>query len=310
MKAIVHRTYGHLESAELPIPAVKDDEVLIRVKAAGVDPGAHHRMTGTPYILRIMGFGLTRPKQPIAGGDVAGIVEKIGAKVTRFAVGDEVFGTSEGSYAEFVVAKEKLLAAKPANVSWEQAAAAPTSAVTALRAVKAAGPGKALVVGAAGGVGTFLVQLHQGEVTAVCSGGKADLVRSLGAARTVDYTKEDLGTGRYDVVYDVFGGRDLRVLRERLTPRGRLILLGGKPVGKLTGLRRSFRAMALNPFVRHQLKVVFAFPTTDDFEELRERLANGTLVPVLDRTYRLTEAKQAFDHVMAGRAKGKSVITP
>ncbi|TKK85940.1 NAD(P)-dependent alcohol dehydrogenase [Herbidospora galbida] len=307
---MVHRTYGHLELAELPVPAVKDDEVLIRVKAAGVDPGAYYRMVGIPYLVRFMGFGVSRPNQPVAGGDVAGVVEKIGAKVTRLKVGDEVFGASEGSFAEFVVAKEGLLAHKPANVSWAQAAVVATSGATALRAVKAAGPGKkALVVGAAGGVGTFLVQLHEGEVTAVCSGGKADLVRRLGAAHVVDYTKDDLGTGRYDVVYDVYGGRDINVLRRRLTPNGKLILLGGKPKGKVIGIGRTLRAMLLNPFIRHQIQMLFVFPTTEEFEELGERLANGTLVPALDRTFPLSETKEAIAHVMAGRAKGKSVIT-
>nr|WP_062340882.1 NAD(P)-dependent alcohol dehydrogenase [Herbidospora sakaeratensis] len=307
---MVHRTYGHLEQAELPVPVVQDDEVLIRVKAAGVDPGVYYRMMGVPYLVRMMGFGFTRPKQPVAGGDVAGVVEKVGAKVTRLKVGDEVFGTSEGSFAEFVVAKEGLLAHKPANVSWEQAAAVPTSATTALRGVKAAGPGKkALVVGAAGGVGTFLVQLHEGEVTAVCSGGKADLVRQLGAAHVVDYTTDDLGTGTYDVVYDVYGGRDISVLRRRLTPDGKLILLGGKPKGKVIGIGRTLRAMLLNPFIRQQIVMLFVFPTTQEFEELGERLADGTLVPALDRTFPLSETKEAIAHVMAGRAKGKSVIT-
>ncbi|WP_198169097.1 NAD(P)-dependent alcohol dehydrogenase [Herbidospora daliensis] len=307
---MVHRTYGHLELAELPVPAVKDDEVLIRVKAAGVDPGAYYRMVGIPYLVRFMGFGFSRPNQPVAGGDVAGVVEKVGAKVTRLKVGDEVFGASEGSFAEFVVAKEGLLAHKPPNVSWEQAAAVPTSATTALRGVKTAGPGKkALVVGAGGGVGTFLVQLHEGEVTAVCSGAKADLVRKLGAAHVVDYTKDDLGTGRYDVIYDVYGGRDINVLRRRLTPNGKLILLGGKPKGKVIGIGRTLRAMLLNPFIRQQIVMLFVFPTTREFEELGERLADGTLVPALDRTFPLSETKEAIAHVMAGRAKGKSVIT-
>ncbi|WP_218010745.1 NAD(P)-dependent alcohol dehydrogenase [Herbidospora mongoliensis] len=306
---MVHRTYGRLELVELPVPAVKDEQVLIRVKAAGVHPGDYYRMVGIPYAARL-GLGLTRPNQTIAGGDVAGVVEKVGAKVTRFEVGDEVFGTAEGSFAEFVVAKEKLLVHKPANLGWEQAAAVPTSAATALRGVRAAGPAKkALVIGAAGGVGTFLVQLHEGEVTAVCSGGKADLVRQLGAAHVIDYTKDDLGTGRYDVVYDIFGNRDVSVLRRRLTPNGKLIILGGMSKGKLLGVGRGLRAAALNPFVKHQLKLLIVLPTTKDFEDLRDRLADGTLVPVLDRTYPLTEAKQAIDHVMAGRAKGKSVIT-
>ncbi|WP_232327245.1 NAD(P)-dependent alcohol dehydrogenase [Herbidospora yilanensis] len=308
---MVHSSYGRLEQAELPVPSLKDDQVLIRVRAAGVDPGVFYRMTGIPYMMRLFGFGLTRPKQPIAGGDVAGVVEKIGEKVTRWKVGDEVFGAAVGGFAEFVAAKESLLARKPAELSWEQAAAVPTSAVTALRGVREAGPGKrALIVGAAGGIGTFLIQLHDGEVTAVCSGGKAALVRRLGAAHVVDYTKDDLGTGTYDVVYDVFGSRNVNVLRKRLTPNGKLIILGGMSKGKLTGLGRQFRAIGLNLFVKQQLKVLIAFPSQADFEDLRERLAAGALVPVLDRTYPLSEAKQAIDHVMAGRARGKSVVTP
>ncbi|WP_459801322.1 NAD(P)-dependent alcohol dehydrogenase [Herbidospora sp. RD11066] len=307
---MVHRTYGSLEQAELPVPVPKDDEVLIRVKAAGVDPGVSYRMTGVPYLMRLFGFGLTRPKQPIAGGDVAGVVEKVGAKVTRLKAGDEVFGAAVGGFAEYVVAKENLLVLKPANLTFEQAAAVPTSALTALRGAKEAGTGKkALVIGAAGGIGTFLVQLHEGEVTAVCSGGKADLVRELGATHVVDYTKEDLGTGTYDVVYDVYGSRDVNVLRRRLTPRGQLIILGGMSKGKVTGLGRQFRALGLNLFVKQQLKVLIALPTLADYEDLRERLAAGTLVPYVDRTYPLAEAKQAIDHVMAGHAKGKSVIT-
>jgi NADPH:quinone reductase-like Zn-dependent oxidoreductase len=225
-------------------PTARDGEVLIQVRAAGVDQGVWHLMTGLPYLVRVFGYGLKKPKVPVRGRDVAGVVEAVGNGVSRFQPGDEIFGTCEGSFAEYACAKEGRLALKPANLTFEQAAAVPISGGTALQAVRDGGQVTAgqsvLVIGAAGGVGSFAVQLAKvfgAEVTGVCSGAKADLVRSLGADQVIDYTRDDFAAAgqRYDVILDTAGNRPLSVLRQALASEGTLVIVGGEGGGQLTG---------------------------------------------------------------------------
>ena len=320
MKAIVQDRYGSadvLELKEIDRPDVGDAEVLIRVHGAGVDAGVWHLMTGLPYLGRLA-FGLRRPKNPVLGMDMAGIVEAVGKDVTRFKPGDEVFGSGRGSYAEYAVAREDHLAAKPARLTFEQAAVVPESAVTALRALRFGGvePGqKVLVIGASGGVGTYAVQLAKAfgaEVTGVGSTSKMDLVQSLGADHVIDYTREDFAdrTERYDVIIDIAGNRSLSLLRRALTPDGTLVLTGGEEGGKwLGGMDRTLRAALLSRFVRHKLRFFIASVNAGDLQTLTELIEAGKVTPALDRTYPLQEAPEAIRHFEAGRARGKVVIT-
>ncbi|MGH2766314.1 MAG: NAD(P)-dependent alcohol dehydrogenase, partial [Actinomycetota bacterium] len=262
MKAIVQDTYGSsdvLQLRDIDKPVVEDADLLVRVHAAGVDPGVWHLMTGLPYLVRIMGYGLRTPKTRVRGRDVAGSVEEVGRNVTQFQPGDQVFGICEGSFAEYATAREDKVLPKPANLTFEQAAAVPISAITALQALRDKGqvqPGqRVLVIGAAGGVGTFAVQLAKAfgaEVTGVCSTTKADLVRSIGADDVIDYTRDDFADGarRYDLILDTAGRRSLSHLRRALTPRGTLVIIGGEGGGRwLGGFDRNFRAGMLSPFV-------------------------------------------------------------
>ncbi len=240
MKAIVQDVYGSadvLELRDIDKPVIGDRDVLVRVRAAGVDPNVWHLMSGLPYLVRVMGFGLRRPKQQVRGWDVAGTVEAVGGQVTGFKPGDEVFGACDGSFAEYARAAEDKVVAKPATVSSEQAAALPTSAVTAVQALRDKGRLAAgqhvLVIGAAGGVGTFAVQIAAAmgaKVTGVCSTAKMDLVRSIGADDVIDYTSEDFtdGTRRFDLILDIAGNRPLAALRRALTPAGTLVIVGGE----------------------------------------------------------------------------------
>ena len=247
MNAVIQDTYGSpevLELREIDKPVVGDDEVLVQVRAAGVDPGVWHLMTGLPYLVRIMGYGLRTPKVRIRGRDVAGRVEAVGTNVTRFRPGDEVFGICDGSFAEYVCARPDKLAPKPANLTFEQAAAVPISALTALQAIRNTGkvqPGQTvLIIGAAGGVGTFAVQLAKAfgaKVTGVCSTTKLDLVRSIGADEVIDYTREDFADGarHWDLIVDTAGRRSLSQLRRALAPRGTLVIVGGEGGGRWLG---------------------------------------------------------------------------
>lgn len=271
MKAIVQDTYGppavlRLEETDRPVPG--RGEVLVRVHAAGVDQGVWHLMAGMPYALRAMGFGLRAPKVRVRGMDLAGRVEAVGADVTRFRPGDEVYGSCDGSFAEYACAKEDALAPKPRNVGFEQAAAVPVSACTALKALRDVGRVEAgqsvLVLGASGGVGTYAVQLAKAfgaRVTGVCSAAKADLVRSIGADEVVDYTEHDPvdGSHRYDLVLDIIGNRPVSRLRRALTPRGTLVIVGGEGGGRwIGGNERQLGALLLSPFVGHRLRTVAA----------------------------------------------------
>ncbi|HEY8753314.1 MAG TPA: NAD(P)-dependent alcohol dehydrogenase [Arthrobacter sp.] len=321
MKAIVQDFYGNsdvLQLRDIPQPLPGDGEVLIRVRAAGVDQGVWHLMTGQPYLIRLFGFGLKKPKVPVRGREVAGVVESVGTGVTRFQPGDEVFGACDGSYAEYVCAKESRLSRKPANLTFEEAAAAPISAVTALQAVRDAGQvvagQKVLIIGAGGGVGSFAVQLAKAfgaEVTGVCSTGKVELVRSLGADRVIDYTRDDFARAGmlYDVIVDTGGNRPLSLLRKALAPRGTLVIVGGEGGGKLTGgFERSLGAPLVALFSGQKFKGVVSTENYRDLEALTTFIEAGSVKPAIDKVYPLADAPAAVDYVHEGRARGKVVV--
>ena len=323
MKAIVQDGYGSadvLQLRDIGRPSVGDGDVLVQVRAAGVDPGVWHLMTGEPYLVRAMGFGLRKPKVAVRGRDVAGVVEAVGGRVTRFRPGDEVYGTCEsGSFAEYAAAPEARLAAKPGNVSFEQAATVPISGVTALQAVRDCGrlqPGEqVMVIGAAGGVGSFAVQIAKAfgaRVTGVCSTSKADLVRSLGANDVIDYTNDEIDRNgaRYDVVIDTAGNRPLSLLRRALTPHGRLVVVGGEHGGGrvLGGFDRQLRAPLVSMFVGQRLRGLIAKERAEDLETLTQLIESGSLTPVIDRTYALADAPDAIRHLAEGHAAGKAVV--
>jgi NADPH:quinone reductase-like Zn-dependent oxidoreductase len=324
MRAIVQDRYGDdpgdvLRLGDIGGLRVRDDEVLIRVRAAGVDRGTWHLMTGRPYLMRIIGFGLRGPKARVPGLDVAGIVEAVGKDVTGFAPGDEVFGTAKGSFAEYAVGKADKLAAKPANLTFEQAAAVPVSATVALQAVRdkarvQAGE-RVLVIGASGGVGSYAVQIAKAfgaEVTGVASTAKLDFVRALGADHVVDYTGEDFadGTRRYEVIIDLGGNRPLSQLRRALTPNGRLIITGGENGGAvLGGIERNLRASLLSPFVGQKLQAFVARQRGADLVVLRELIESEAIIPAVDRTYPLSQAASAIRHLAEGRVRGKVTLS-
>lgn len=322
MKGVVQHVYGPVDSLRLEAVARPDTgagEVLLRVRAAGVDRGMWHLMTGRPYLIRLVGFGLRPPQGGrVLGREVAGEVVAVGPGVTRFRRGDEVFGTCDGSFAEYAKAREDHLARKPAGLTFPQAAAIPVSAVTALQALRdqgrvAAGQ-RVLIVGASGGVGSFAVQLAKAfgaEVAGVCSTQKVDLVRSLGADRVIDYTREDITDGGrpYDLIVDMGGNRPLSLLRSLLASRGTLVIVGGEGGGQWTGMGREFRALALSPIVRQRLRVFFTKENGQDLETLCDLVDAGKVTPLVDRTYPLAEALEAIRYLEAGRVRGKVVLT-
>jgi NADPH:quinone reductase-like Zn-dependent oxidoreductase len=324
MTAMVQDRYGSAPEglfrlAKIDRPTIGDDEVLVRVRAASVDRGTWHIMSGLPYPIRLAGFGLRRPKYANPGRNLAGTVEAVGAEVTGFAPGDEVFGMSTSTFAEYAAARTDKLAPKPANLSFEQAAAVPISGGTALQAVRDHGRvqagEKVLIIGASGGVGSFAVQIAKAsgaEVTGVCSTAKVDMVRALGADSVLDYTREDFADGgpRYDVILDVGGNARLSHLRRALTPRGRLIIVGGETDGRLLGgSGRQIRAKMLSPFTGQKLATFVASERAADLIALRELLEAGQLTPAIDRTYPLAEAPAAIRHLLDGQARGKLVIS-
>jgi NADPH:quinone reductase-like Zn-dependent oxidoreductase len=321
MRAVVRDTYGSVDVLRLgriDTPVVGEDEVLVRAHAAGVDQGVWHLMVGMPYVMRLVGFGVRAPKNPLLGYDVAGRVEAVGAQVTVLRPGDEVFGTCRGSFAEYAAARADRLASKPGNVSFEQAAAVPISGYAALQAVRDHGGVHAgqrvLIIGAGGGVGTFAVQIaktYGAEVTGVCSTTKVELVRSIGADHVIDYTREDFGDShdRYDVILDIAGNRSLSQLRRALTPRGTLVIVGAEDAGNWLGVGRQLRAAALSPFVGQKLGTFISKERKEDLEELRTLLEAGAIRPVIDRTFSLDEVPEAIRYLRDGRVRGKIVIT-
>ena len=322
MKAIVRYKYGSpdvLELRDIDKPVVGDDEVLVRVHAAGVDRGVWHLMTGQPYLVRIAGYGLRVPKNPVLGMDLAGVVEAVGKSVSRFQSGDEVFGIGEGTFAEYARAREDKLAPRPANLTFEQAAVVAISGLTALQALRDHGrvePGqKVLIIGASGGVGTYAVQIAKAfgtQVTGVCSTAKAEMVRSIGADHVIDYTREDFAEGRqrYDLILDIGGNSSLARLRRALTPRGTLVIVGGEGGGRMFGgIDRQLRAMMLSSFVGQKLGTFISKENHEDMLALKELIESGKVTPVIDRTYPLADVPEAIRYLEEGHAQGKVVIT-
>jgi NADPH:quinone reductase-like Zn-dependent oxidoreductase len=320
MRAVLQDRYGTAEVPQLgraPRPAIGDRDVLIQVRGAGLDRGTEHLMTGKPYAVRLA-LGMWRPRNPIPGRDVAGVVVEVGAAVTRFAVGDEVYGVAPGSFAEYAVARESRLALKPASLSFTQAAVVPVSAATALRALVDAGRVRAgqsvVVIGASGGVGSYAVQLAKAfgaEVTAVCSGAKPDLVASLGADHVIDYAREDFadGTRTYDLILDIAGNPSLKRLRRALRPRGTAVFVGGEDAGAILGMGRQLRGVMLSVFLRKRLAILPTRERGSDYERLTTMIEAGRVVPSIDRTYPLEDAPVAVRQLEAGHVRGKIAIT-
>ena len=320
MRAVVHDRYGTSEVLRLdrvPVPVVGEHDVLVRVRAAGVDRGTEHLINGKPYAVRLA-FGLSRPRKPVPGRDVAGTVIAVGSAVSRFAVGDEVYGVAPGALAEYALAQESRLALKPTSLSFTQAAVVPVSAATALRALVDVGRVQAgrsvLVIGASGGVGTYAVQLakaYGAEVTGVCSASKADLVSSLGADHVLDYAVDDFadGTRRYDLVLDIAGNTSLRRLRQALAPRGTVVFVGGEDSGAFLGMGRQLRGVLLSTVVPQRLALLPTRERGSDYDRLTELVEDGRLVPSIDRTYRLEDAALAVRQLEQGLVRGKVAVT-
>jgi NADPH:quinone reductase-like Zn-dependent oxidoreductase len=325
MRAIVQRAYGSdpaavLRLEEVARPSPRRGEVLVEVAAASVDRGTWHLMAGRPQLMRLMGFGVRRPKALNPGRAFAGTVVEAGANVGELKPGDAVYGTCDGSFAEYVAAEVDKVAHKPRNLSFEDAAAVPVSAVAALQAVRDQAdlePGqRSLVIGASGGVGTFIVQLakaHGGTVTGVASASKLDLVRQLGADQVIDYTQEDFADGHrtYDVVFDTGGNRPLSQVRRALAPSGTLVVVGGETDGKwLGGFSRNVRTMLLAPAVRGQhLRSLSSKENAADLETLRALFEEGKLSSAVHRTYPLAETPAAIRYLAEGRVRGKVVVS-
>jgi NADPH:quinone reductase-like Zn-dependent oxidoreductase len=320
MRAVVQQGYGDaevLQLAERPVPrTLRDHDVLVQVRAAGLDRGTWHLMTGTPYAVRLV-IGLRRPRQPVPGFDLSGTVVATGSGVTRFSPGDEVYGIGTGTFAEYAVAKEDKLAPKPTALTSTQAATLAVSAITALQAVtdiaKVKAGQRVLVTGASGGVGSYAVQIAVAagaEVTAVCSGPKADLVRSLGATHVLDYARDDLtATGvRYDVIIDIAGNTSLSRLQRALTPTGTAVLVGGEDAGRLTGMSRQLRALVVSLFSRQRLTMRVPKESARDLERLSALVEDGRVTPSVGATYPLDEVRQAMRDLVAGQVRGKAVI--
>src|SRR5919201_258679 len=321
MKAIVQDTYGSadvLELRDIAPPSIGDEDVLVRVVAAGVDRGAWHFMTGQPYLMRLLGFGFRSPKCPVPGTNVAGRVEAVGEKVNRFRVGDEVYGACRGAFAEYARASQDKLAPKPSSVPFELAAVVPYAGFAAWQAVHDHGrvePGqRVLVVGASGAVGSFAVQLAKvsgAEVTGVCGTRSVEMVRSLGADHVVDYTREDFADGRlrYDLIVDVFGRTSISRLRRALAARGRLVIVGGEGGRWVGGIQRQLWATLLSPFVPQQLGAFVVKEKARYLLALNPLLEAGRVTPILDRTYPLSQTADAIRHLESAPNTGRIAIT-
>jgi NADPH:quinone reductase-like Zn-dependent oxidoreductase len=316
MRAVVQDRYGPpevLRVDEIDQPVAGGNQVLIRVRAAGVDQGTWHLMAGEPKLVRLA-TGLRAPKVRVSGRDVAGIVEAVGPGVTSLQVGDEVYGTcASGSFAEYAVGRVDRLTRKPANLTFEQAAAVPISGGTALQGTRGIHPGeRVLVLGAAGGVGSYGVQLAKAagaHVTGVCSTAKLDLVRELGADEALDYTRDELPAASYDFILDTGGNRSLKILRRSLKPKGRVVIIGSETKGPLGGMSRILHAALLSLFIGQQLRGLISTERADDYAELRTLIESGQVTPAIDRTYSLDEAATAIHHLRDGHPRGKLVIT-
>jgi NADPH:quinone reductase-like Zn-dependent oxidoreductase len=320
MKAIVHDKYGSpdaLELRDIDKPVLEDGRVLVRVRAASVNALDWHLLRGLPYLVR-MSEGLRKPRRSSMGVDVAGHVEAVGKNVTQFRPGDEVFGARDGAFAEYVSAKEDKLVRKPANLTFEQAAAVPVAGCTALQALRDKGqiqPGqRVLIHGAAGGVGTFAVQLakaFEADVTATTSTGNMDMVRSIGADRVIDYTREDFTKGgqRFDLILDMGGTRSLLACRRSLTRGGTYVMVGGRSGRWIRPMDRALGGVVLSRFVRERLLFFIANVNKDDLTVLKGLMEAGKLTPVIDRTYPLNQTPEAIRYLEEGHARGKVVIT-
>src|SRR5438874_939817 len=325
MKAVVYTNYGSpdvLEIRDIKKPTPNEDQVLVKVRAASLNPLDWHFMEGTPYIMRALGAGLRKPKDPRLGVDLAGEVEAVGKNVTQFKPGDEVFGTGHGAaFAEYVCAGKTKLALKPANLTFEQAAAVPVAGLTALQGLRDKGkvqPGqKVLINGASGGVGTFAVQIAKSfgaDVTGVCSTRNVDLVQSLGADHVIDYTKEDFAKGeqRYDVILDNVPNHSLSECRRILTPNGKYVMIGGGGANdnRWAGpFGRVIKTMVMSPFINQKMGMMMADSNHNDLSILADMMQSGKLKPIIDRTYKLNELSAAIAYVEEGHARGKVVIT-
>jgi NADPH:quinone reductase-like Zn-dependent oxidoreductase len=325
MKAVVYTRFGPpdvLEIRDIKKPAPNDDQVLVKVRAASVNPLDWHFMEGTPYVMRLMMVGIRKPKDPRLGVDYAGTVEAVGKNVTQFKPGDEVFGNRSGAFAEYLCARpDRAIALKPANMTFEQAAAVPVAGLTALQGLRDKGhvqPGqKVLINGASGGVGTFAVQIAKtfgAEVTGVCSGRNADMVRSLGADHVIDYTKEDFSKGdeRYDVILDNVGTQPLSRFRRVLKPNGICVMIGGggpndgRWVGPMT---RPLKAKVMSPFISQKMGMMMAQANKEDLNILADLMQSGKVTPVIDRMYPLSQIADAIRYLELGHARGKVIIT-
>jgi NADPH:quinone reductase-like Zn-dependent oxidoreductase len=333
VKAVVYDSYGSpdvLALREIDQPVVRDDQVLLRIRAASLNAADWHLMRGLPYLVRLIN-GLRKPSKTTAlGGDLAGQVESVGKNVTQFRTGDEVFGRTRaairpdrrdaiatGGCAEYACVSDDLLVPKPANLTFEQAAAVPLAGLTALQALRDKGGiqsrQKVLINGASGGVGTFAVQIAKSfgaDVTGVCSTSNMDMVRSIGADQVIDYTHEDFTKSgqRYDLILDI-GDRSLSDLRRTLTPRGTLVIIGGSAGRWINGLGRESKVRVLSPFVSQRLQPFLTKWNQQDLHVLKELIEAGKVTPVIDRTYPLSEAPEAIRYLEGGHARGKIVIT-
>ncbi len=324
MQAVVREAYGHADVLDVrttAVPTPADGEVLVRVHAAGIDRGAVHIMTGHPYLMRLAGMGLRRPKQHGLGSELSGVVEKVGPGVTGFQPGHEVYGVGTATFAQYTIANAKTLTRKPSRVTHPQAGAVPTSATTALQAVRDHGrlqPGQTvLVIGASGGVGSFAVQIARalgGRVTGVASTGKLEFVRSLGAEHVIDYTAGDITQDgrRYDVVLDIGGNRPLKTLRKMLTPTGTLVFVGGEDGGPIAGgLGRQVRPTLLSRFSKQHFATFWvANPNSSDLDALTAMIEKGQVTPAVQQTRPLTDVVDAMSALEHGAVSGKLVLVP
>jgi len=325
MKAVVYTRYGSpdvLEIRDIKKPVPNDDQVLVKVRAASLNPLDWHFMEGTPYVIRAMGTGLRKPKVPRLGVDLAGQVETVGKNVTQFKPGDEVFGTGGGAaFAEYVCARKTKLVLKPANLTFEQAASVPIAALTALQGLRDEGKiqagQKVLINGASGGVGTFAVQIAKSfgaDVTGVCSTRNVDMVRSLGANYVIDYTKEDFTQSgqHYDLILDNVGTQPLSGFRRVLNPKGICVMIGGGGPndGRWIGpMARPLKALLLSPFISQKMGMMLAEIRQEDLTIMSDLMQAGKVTPVIDRTYPLSQIAEAMRYLEQGHARGKVVIT-